>query len=204
MPKQFLEIAGEPILLRAARAFAEHAGIRETVVVLPSDYAVAPPDWLSDLGVKIAVGGAERGDSVWNGLAALDPGLDPVLVHDGARPFVTADIITRVIEGARLGGAIAAVPVADTLKRVQADDLISETVDRADLWQAQTPQGFPRAVLVRAYQNARARGGVATDEAALVELLRQRVRVVLGSPTNVKITRPEDLPLARALAGLAG
>lgn len=204
MPKQFLEIAGEPILLRAVRAFTTHGQIAQTVVVLPSAYATAPPKWLCALGVKIVAGGAERGESVWNGLSALDPGLDPVLVHDGARPFVTEDIITRVIEAARLGGAIAAVPVADTLKGVHADGCIAETVDRAGLWQAQTPQGFLRTLLVRAYQHARARGAAATDEAALVERLGERVRVVLGSPTNIKITRPEDLPLAQALAGLAG
>lgn len=203
-PKQFLELGGKPILLRAVRAFAEHAAIAETVVVLPSAYAVAPPEWLLTLPVKTAAGGAERGDSVWNGLAALDPDLDPVLVHDGARPFVTNEIITRVLEAARGGGAIAAVPVADTLKRVQADGWIAETVERAALWQAQTPQGFPRRLLVRAYERARAEGRPGTDEAELVERLGGRVRVVLGSPANVKITRTEDLPLAEALAGSAG
>jgi 2-C-methyl-D-erythritol 4-phosphate cytidylyltransferase len=203
VPKQFLELGGEPILLRAIRAFEEHAAIAELVVVLPPFYAAAPPEWLRARPVKVVPGGAERGASVWNGLAALDPNLDTVLVHDGARPFVTSDIITRVIQATPGGGAIAAVPVADTLKRVQADGLITETVERATLWQAQTPQGFPRALLVRAYQRARAEGRGGTDEAELVERLGVRVRVVLGSPTNVKITRPEDLPLAEALAGSA-
>ncbi len=174
------------------------------MVVLPLAYAVAPPEWLQILPVKIVAGGAERGDSVWNGLAALAPDVGTVLVHDGARPFVTADVITRVLEAARGGGAIAAVPVADTLKRVQADRWITETVERATLWQAQTPQGFPRRLLLRAYGRARTEGRSGTDEAELVERLGASVRVVLGSPTNVKITRPEDFPLAEALAGAAG
>lgn len=203
-PKQFLEVGGEPILLRAVRAFAEHAAIAETVVVLPPAYAAAPPEWLRRLPVRIAPGGAERGDSVWNGLAALAAELDPVLVHDGARPFVTGDIITRVLEAARGGGAIAAVPVADTLKRVEPDGWIAETVKRATLWLAQTPQGFPRHMLVRAYEQARAEGMPGTDDAELVERLGERVSVVHGSPTNVKITRAEDLRLAEALAGTAG
>lgn len=200
IPKQFLEIGGEPVLLRAVRAFAEHPDVASTVVVLPEQYVAESPAWLHNLGVRIVGGGVERGDSVWNGICALPEDLDPVLVHDGARPFVTADLISRVIAAARASGAVAAVPVADTLKRADADNRVLGTVERAELWHAQTPQGFPRSLLLRAFAQARADGVQGTDEAMLVERLGETVRVVPGSVANLKITRPEDLILAEALA----
>lgn len=198
--KQYLEIAGQPVLLRAILPFLHHPRIHQTVVVLPPEDAAAPPPWLAALGVHIVPGGAERGDSVWNGLRAVGEDADLVLVHDGARPFVTADIIDRVLEGCTYGGAIAAVPVTDTIKQVGDDGTITGTPDRARLWQAQTPQGFPRAALVRAYDRAHEGGVAATDDAALYERYAGPVRVVMGSYRNLKVTRPEDLPAAEALA----
>lgn len=197
--KQYLEVAGEPVLLRAVRPFVDHPDIAAVVVVLPPDDAADPPAWLVALPVRIVAGGAERGDSVWNGLAALPATADPILVHDGARPFVSAAVIDRVLAGARSGGAVAAVPVTDTIKQVNAANRIEGTPERSRLWQAQTPQGFPRAILFRAYEEARAAGIPATDDAALCERIAP-VHVVLGAPENLKITRPADLPIAEALA----
>lgn len=197
--KQYLEIAGSPVLLRAVLPFLHHPRIHHTVVVLPAEDAASPPAWLACLAVRIVAGGAERGDSVWNGLRAAGDDVDLVLVHDGARPFVTADVIDRVL-GAAADGAIAAVPVTDTIKEVRDDGVIAGTPDRAKLWQAQTPQGFPRAGLMHAYRQAQNEGVAATDDAALYERYVGPVRVVMGSYANLKVTRPEDLAVARALA----
>lgn len=200
VPKQYLELLGEPILLRSVRAFLAHPGIDWTVVVLPAADAEDPPAWLRRLEVRVVAGGAERGDSVWNGLQATPPEAELVLVHDGARPFVPAEVIDRVLAGAAAGGAIAALPAADTLKEVGADGVIRATPERSRLWQAQTPQGFPRAVLLEAYRRAREAGYAGTDEASLCERLGVPVRVVPGSPLNLKITHAADLDLAAALA----
>jgi 2-C-methyl-D-erythritol 4-phosphate cytidylyltransferase len=198
--KQYLEIAGEPVLLRAVLPFVFHPHVDEVVVVLPPEDVASPPVWLKALDLVLVSGGPERGDSVWNGLAALTGDVETVLVHDGARPFVTRDVIDRVLEAARGGGAIAAVPVTDTIKEVGSDGVVAGTPDRARLWQAQTPQGFPRRELVRAYERARAEGVAATDDAALYERYAGAVRVVMGSHRNLKVTRRADLALAEALA----
>ena len=197
--KQYLQLAGVPVLLRAVRAFTLHPAIAQVVVVLPPEDAAAPPPWLAELGVTIAAGGAERGDSVWSGLQAVSPDVDRVLVHDGARPLVTREVIDRVIAGCGDEGAIAGVPVTDTIKSVDAEGLVAGTPDRATLWQAQTPQGFPRRRLVDAYRHARADGVVATDDAAVYERYAGPVRVVMGAPENLKVTRPGDLEIAEVL-----
>lgn len=198
--KQYLEVGGAPVLLRAVTPFVHHPGIGTVVVVLPPEDVAVPPDWLAGLPVVLVAGGAERGDSVWNGLAATPSDAPAVLVHDGARPFVSAAIIDRVLDACGQSGAIAAVQMTDTVKEVGADRVIRGTPDRASLWRAQTPQGFPRAGLVHAYERARAEGVAATDDAALYERYVGPVRVVAGSERNLKVTRPTDLVVAEALA----
>jgi len=197
--KQYLEIGGIPVLLRAVLPFLVDPRIHQVVVVLPADDVEAPPPWLASLGVDIVAGGAERGDSVRNGLAAVEDDVDFVLVHDGARPFVSSGVIERVLDAAPRA-AIAAIPVTDTIKQVDEDGTIAGTPDRARLWQAQTPQGFPRAGLVGAYDRAREDGIAATDDAALYERYVGPVRVVTGSYRNLKVTRPADLAVAESLA----
>lgn len=198
--KQYLEIDGEPVLLRAIRPLVHHRAVEQVVVVLPADDAEQPPQWLRDLPVTLVAGGAERGDSVWNGLAAVDQGVDVVLVHDGARPFLSPEVVDRVLEAAAEGGAIAAIPATDTIKEVDQEGRVIGTADRSRLWHAQTPQGFPVAVLREAYRRARSEGWQVTDDASLCERAGVRVRVVLGAFENIKITRPSDLLLAEALA----
>jgi len=202
VPKQYLEIAGEPVLLRALRPFLDHPRIARTIVVLPPGDAMDPPSFLRGLPIEIVPGGAERGDSVWSGLQSVeeDDGIDAVLIHDGARPFATRGVIDRVLDACVGGGAIAAVPVTDTIKEVASDGTIAGTPDRARLWQAQTPQGFPRLGIARAYRLARADGVAATDDAALFERYVGPVRVVMGSHRNFKVTQPGDLAVAGALA----
>jgi 2-C-methyl-D-erythritol 4-phosphate cytidylyltransferase len=197
--KQYLIVGGEPVLLRAIRPFLAHPGIGRVVVVLPAEDVAHPPAWLRDHPVQLAAGGAERGDSVRAGLDAVGA-CGRVLIHDGARPFIDRDTIGRVLEACGEGGAIAAVPATDTIQLVDGSGTIVHTPDRASAWQAQTPQGFPFSALVKAYRTAAEEGVAATDDAALYQRYAGPVRVVMGSYRNLKVTRPDDLPLAEATA----
>jgi 2-C-methyl-D-erythritol 4-phosphate cytidylyltransferase len=204
-PKQFRSIAGVPMLLRAVRPFASHPAVAAVVIALPPALAGRPPAWLGDLGgvrLTIVPGGAERADSVRAGLDALPADVAVVLVHDGARPFVSREIIDAVIAAARAGvGAVAAVPVGDTLKEAGADGRIVRTVPRDRLWRAQTPQGFPRAMLAAAYAAAGEDGP--TDDAGWCERAGFPVHLVADSTRNVKVTTADDFRTAEALARAA-
>jgi 2-C-methyl-D-erythritol 4-phosphate cytidylyltransferase len=206
LPKQYLPLDGVPILLRSVRPFASHPDVAQVVVVLAPAEAERPPAFLAELmgeTLAIAAGGRERSDSVAAGLRALRAGCEIVLVHDAVRPFVDRGVIDAVIAHARAGeGAVAAVPVSDTIKEVVGADptLIGRTVPRAGLWRAQTPQGFPRRLLEQAYAQAGAGASGATDDAALVEDCGGTVRLVPDSPRNMKITTRDDLAVAEALA----
>ena len=207
VPKQFLPVGGVPVLLRALRPFAGHPEVARVVVVLAPPHAERPPAFLAPLagaGLTIVAGGRERADSVAAGLRALGAECEVVLVHDGARPFVERRVIDAVIAHARAGdGAVAAVPVSDTLKEQAAGDptLVSRTLSRERLWRAQTPQGFPRRLLEDAY--SRAHDATVTDDAALVEACGAAVRLVPDTSRNFKITTRDDLSLAEALAASA-
>ena len=206
--KQFQPVAGVPMLLHALRPFLSHPDVADVIAVLPADAAASPPEWLAGLlgeRLRAVAGGATRMDSVEAGLRALPAECRIVLVHDGARPFPEPAVIDAVIGQARRGaGAIAAIPVADTLKEAEpvagGASRVRCTVPRAGLWRAQTPQGFPRALLETAYATARAAGRNGTDEAALVEQAGGEVVLVADSPTNLKVTSPGDLRLAEAIA----
>ncbi len=204
--KQFRELAGVPVLLRALRPFVSHAEVACTVVALPAGAAAAPPEWLGPLvgdRLRVVPGGRERGDSVRAALAALPPECVLILVHDAARPLVSPDTIDAVIAAARQGGgAVAAVPLGDTLKAVAdgpAPFTVERTISRAGLWRAQTPQGFPRPLLERAVHAALADGVQGTDDAELVERIGASVQIVPDQPTNLKLTTQADFILAEAL-----
>jgi len=202
-PKQFRRIAGVPMLLRAIRPFASHPRVREIVVALPEEHASAPPEWLAAVmgdRLRVVAGGATRAASVRRALEALDPACVLVLVHDAARPFVSAVEIDAVIAAAEQGtGALVAVPVSDTLKRSEDGRHVAATASRTGLYRALTPQGFPRGMLAEAYAAA---GETldATDDAGLVEAVGGRVVLVPGRTTNIKVTTPDDFVLAEALA----
>lgn len=205
-PKQFRDLAGVPVLLRSLRPFTSHGDVACTVVALPAEAAAAPPEWLTPLlgtRLRVVAGGQERGDSVRAALAALPAECTVVLVHDGARPLVSTDTIDAVLAIARRGGgAVAAVPLGDTLKEVAegpASFTVRRTIPRAGLWRAQTPQGFPRALLERAAQAALADGVQGTDDAELVERIGGVVQVVPDQGTNLKLTTQGDFALAEAL-----
>ncbi len=197
--KPFLELAGEPILMWALRPFLQHPRVVAVAVALNEADHAAPPGWLvdSDPRIRVVRGGATRGDSVREALGALPDGVEVVAVHDAARPLVTREIIDRCLAEVRTGrGAVAGWPAVDTLKEVAWGGRIVGTPNRDRIWHAQTPQVFPRELLTRAYREA-ARDGISdTDDSALVERIGGEVVMVSGSPFNLKITRPEDLPLA--------
>ena len=198
VPKQMLDIGGQTILQRSVAAFTAHTRVTEVIVVLPTDVAAEPPGWLNE--VRIVTGGKRRQDSVAAGVDALHPDAEIVLVHDAARPFVSAALISRAIDAAVThGAAIAAVPVTDTVKRVEGTDAmpaIAETLARDTIYLAQTPQAFTTRVIREAV--ALGRSGVdATDESALAERAGHSVRIVPGESGNVKITTAADLDAAR-------
>ena len=204
-PKQFRPIDGVPMLLRALRPFAAHPEVDRVVVVLPAGYVTGPPEWLAALAgerLRLVAGGAARPDSVVAGLGALPPETRVVLVHDAARPFVSRSTIDAVIARARTGvGAVAAIPMGDTVKDVDDDRRVARTIPRARLWRAQTPQGFPLQMLVAAHARlADAHDRSATDDAELCERAALPVEVVVDSPGNVKVTTAEDFRIADALA----
>ena len=211
VPKQYLELGGVPVLLRAIRPFASHPDVCCTAVVLPPGDTEAPPPWLAELvgdSLRLAAGGAARADSVRAGLAALPAGCAVVLVQDGARPLTRSTTVSAVIAAAREGfGAVAAVPLGDTLKEVRQEGSplrVLRTVPREGLWRAQTPQGFPRPLLERALARAARDGYTGTDDAELVERAGGEITIVPDSPDNLKITTPDDLDLARRLLDAGG
>ncbi len=203
IPKQFLLLRGQPILHHTLQAFEASGLVDSVILVVPEkDFAAAKKQWLQgyDIVKKIVVGGKERQDSVYNGLCALDCDTDVVLVHDGVRPFVSADMIQRAIEAAKdYGAAITAVPVNDTIKLADADGFVAKTVDRRGLWRIQTPQAFQYAVLNEAFQKAMQDSYYGTDEGSLLEYAGKKVKIIEGSEMNIKITRREDLILGEAI-----
>lgn len=201
--KQFRWIAGKPMLLHSLQTFMAHPRVIAVVCVLPMRYAGDPPPWIFQCDVDrllVSVGGRTRTESVANGLDDLADEADIVLVHDAARPFVDTATIDRVIAGVeRSGPTVAALPVVDTLKEVDAGHRVVRTVDRANLWRAQTPQGFPRQLIVDVHREARTRHLTATDDAALCEQLGHAVSMVRGDERAMKITEPADFARAEAL-----
>lgn len=200
-PKALLALGGRPLLLYSIEAFAQAKSVREVILVLPPGRVAAV--WrklgpaLAHAGVtKVVAGGARRQDSVLRGLTLSDAESDVVLVHDSARPFVSAAIIARVAGAAwKNGAAIPAMRTRDTIKKVGKGDRVVETPDRSVLWSAQTPQGFRRRVLALAYAGGHGKAD-ATDDAQVVERAGGTVVVVEGEPSNIKITSREDLNVA--------
>ena len=201
--KQFRWVAGKPMLLHSVQAFHARRDVAMVVCVLPKAFVGDPPPWLFQCDIDrllLSVGGRERTESVANGLEDLPDEVKVVLIHDAARPFVSNATIDRVIAEARCGrGAIAALPVVDTLKEVDDAGSVVRTVERAALWRAQTPQGFPRDLIEQAHAKARSERISATDDAALFERLGLPVVVVRGSERAMKITDEDDFARADAL-----
>jgi 2-C-methyl-D-erythritol 4-phosphate cytidylyltransferase len=195
--KLLLQVGDRPLIAYSLACFDAHPRI-DNIVIVASEANAEALRAIAGAFPKsqVVLGGKRRRDSVMCGLEALDA-CNIVVVHDGARPLVTADLIDAAIDGAlEVGAALCAVPVSDTVKRGDVAGLVRGTVSREDLWLAQTPQAFRLDLLRRAHA---AHDIDATDDAALVELIDAPVRLVLGSRQNVKVTTPEDLTLVEAL-----
>lgn len=202
-PKQVLSLAGRPILQRSVEAFSRSSRISEVIVALPDELAADPPDYLRDAGprVRVVAGGARRQDSVARAFAVASPEVDLVVIHDAARPLVTDALIARTIDAAgAAGAAIAALQATDTVKRGSAEGRIIGTLDRREVFLAQTPQAFQVDVLRAALSRA-ASATPATDEAMLAEQAGYAVMLVEGDRRNLKITTQDDFDMAERLLG---
>ena len=200
-PKQFLQLAGTPIIFHTLKPFELCDSIQEVIVVLPPEASAAFLAQAGKFGLRkltrVLPGGVTRADSVKRGLMAIRSATaEIVAVHDGVRPFVTVEEISETVEAARRdGAAILATPVTDTIKVVDGDTVV-ETLARQHLRQALTPQCFRYDLLREAYDVANVNDPALTDESALVERLGHKVTIVEGSPRNIKITTPRDLLIA--------
>ena len=205
IPKQFLSLGGRPILTHSLLVLQASPVIHEIILAVPQaerqyclDHIVATGEF--GKVTKVVAGGAQRQDSVRHALGEVSEETEIVLVHDAVRPFLTEEMVRRVVAAAvEHGAAIIALPMRDTVKYVGTDGIIERTVDRRPLWLAQTPQAFRRAWLEEGHRKALLGGVQATDDAHLVELTGKPVMVVEGSGENIKVTRPEDLVIGEAI-----
>ena len=188
IPKQYRNINGKPMLALAAEAFWNCGFVDNVCVVVNEDYDPKVLDFLNPDTI-LTLGGAQRQDSVYNGLRSLPKDTDIVLVHDGARPFVPMEVIERVVDGALVSGAaIPCIKPKDTIRNEAG------TLDREEIHMVQTPQGFNIELILEAYEKAFDEGYYGTDDASLVDRIGKMVSLVQGSESNIKITTPEDIP----------
>ncbi len=202
--KMFLELNGCPVVAHTWRRFDEAPGIDEIILVIREGAEPVFTELARKLGVRrpfrFAHGGKERQDSVWNGLAALSPGAEIVAIQDAARPCTPPALISQTIEAARrMGAAVAAQAVTDTIKESSDGKRVERTLDRSRLWAVQTPQTFRVEIIRSALAEARRRGVILTDDTAACELVGQPVELVVSTQPNPKVTRPEDIPLIETL-----
>ena len=209
-PKQYLTIGNLPLLVYSLQIFQELEEIGEVILSVPAadrEYCwrkIVQPFGLEKV-TKVVAGGARRQDSVRNGLAAISDRPDGVLVHDGVRPFIDQVMVRKVIDCAgKTGAAVVAMPIHDTVKRVDPSGIIQETLKREELWQIQTPQVFRYDWLVEAHQQAQEHQWDVTDDAALIERMGYPVSVVEGSCFNIKVTKPDDLVFGKAILETIG
>lgn len=201
MDKAFLSLGSKPIVAWSLLAFQTCIDIDSIILVVRKDQVLAAKQVVQMFGISklltVVAGGGKRQDSVMAGMEAMDPETRLVVVHDGARPCVTADLISETVRYAkRHGCAIAAARIWDTVKLVEKGNTVDRTLDRTKLWAVQTPQAFSADLLKRAYKAVVEKKATVTDEAGAVELLGEPVRLVEWTRPNIKITTVEDMPLA--------
>jgi len=201
--KQYLPLAGRPVLAHSLTLFENCNLINKIILVVPEDdFDYCRNNILPMLKSKInlVAGGRERQDSVYNGLIAVGENNGIVIIHDGVRPFANNEMLESCIRGAKKHGAcIVGVPIQDTLKKISILNNIEKTIERNNIWLAQTPQAFQYEIIRKAHENARLRGHTGTDDAFLVEQIGNPVKIVKGNKNNIKITTREDLKLAQAM-----
>lgn len=198
--KQFIKLNDKEIITYTIEKFYNNKNINDIVIVVKEDEAEFFKKEILDKysfnNIKIAYGGKERQDSVYNGIKALDKNCKYVLVHDGARPFVNEDIINRSLEEVqKYKTVVVGVPVKDTIKVVNNNNDIVDTPNRSTLWSVQTPQTFDYNVIKRAYEDAFDNNFYGTDDAMLVERIGYTVKMIYGSYNNIKVTTPEDIDM---------
>ncbi len=212
-PKQYLDLAGLPVLSRTLMVFDDHPAVHMIfLVVAPEEISFCESHILSTVAWKTEImlipGGEHRKDSVYEGIKAAQQRMDDheiVLIHDGVRPFVSGEMITDCIDcAAKWGACIYGVPVSDTLKQVDSWGVIAGTVSRENVWMAQTPQAFSLKWIKDGFERVIEKGLLVTDDAAVLERCGKPVRILPGSKNNIKITTPEDLHFALFLLGEAG
>jgi 2-C-methyl-D-erythritol 4-phosphate cytidylyltransferase len=196
--KIFLEIAGRPVIAHTWQRFVEAKCIDEIIIVVRDGMQPAFEELAKAFNLskrcKLVAGGAERQDSVWNGLQAVSDETDIVVIQDGARPCTSEALIEATVAAAReAGAAVAAQPVTDTIKESVSGKFVDRTLDRSRLWAVQTPQTFHLEIIQRALAEVRNRGLHVTDDTTACELIGQRVQLVSSVQPNPKVTRPEDL-----------
>lgn len=202
--KCLAKVDGQPMFLRSLQLFVNREDVGETVLVVsPADEGAIKDKYganLGFLGVKMAVGGAQRSDSVANGLAQVSPEAEYIAIHDAARPCTSTEMIDRVFgEAVKTGAAILAAPLRGTIKRGSGAGVVDETVSREGLWEAQTPQVFRREIILVAYAKRGEFPGEPTDDAQLVEAVGHPVHLVASDLSNLKITAQGDIALANAI-----
>lgn len=202
--KLFLEVAGQLVITHTWRKFEQAGCIDDLVLVVREGMQNVFHELAAAQNFRkpyrLVAGGAERQDSVWNGLQALDPKTEIVAIHDAARPCVTEELMAATIQAAReSGAAVAAQKIVDTIKEAGEGGVIARTLDREKLWSVQTPQTFRAEIIKRAIGTAYERGLRLTDDTAACELIGQAVRLVAGATPNPKVTTPNDLPYVELL-----
>jgi len=210
MRKQYLDLSGRPVLAHSIMTFDSCGLVDEIFLVIPKEdveYCQNKILSLLDLNnqINLVHGGAERQDSVYNGLQAISKNTDTVVIHDGVRPFIKPEELKECILGSKkFGACILGTPASDTLKSVDKSDIIETTLPRENIWLAQTPQAFQYDLILKAHETARRDRYVGTDDASLVERLGEDVKIINGGRFNIKITKKEDLAVAKAMfdAGL--
>ena len=202
--KQFLKLQNKEVIAHTIDKFYNNENIGEIIVVVREDEAeffkINIIEKYGYKNIKIAFGGSERQDSVYNGLKMVDENCKIVLIHDGARPFVNNETIDNAIESAKENKCvIVGVPVKDTIKVIDENNNVCDTPDRSTLWSIQTPQVFDYSLIMKAHEKAREDNYYGTDDSMLMEYFGQKVKVVEGSYNNIKITTTEDLKIGEEI-----
>jgi len=198
--KPFILLGGRPVIAHALDVLRKLGGVKEIILVVNKKDLKATGAHFGGRRVKIIEGASTRSGSVYNGIKVLNPGCDIVLIHDAVRPFVTADMAQRCIRAAgRFGAAVCAVPVVPTIKSADSHGFVASTSDRSRLWEVQTPQAFKRDLIIKAFKNAGRLNSSITDDAMLVERMGRKVKLVMGSYRNIKITTPNDIKIAEGI-----
>jgi 2-C-methyl-D-erythritol 4-phosphate cytidylyltransferase len=202
--KQFLELNGKSVIEITVSVFDECQSIDDIIVVVAKEDVESTKELLKDQKkVKsVVAGGAERQDSVYNGIEAITPESeeDIVVIHDAARPLITKEIISKAVTEAKVSKAVVVgIPSKDTVKTISPENMIMETLDRSSIWLVQTPQVFRYPIIKQAYDRAQKINYKATDDSKLVERMGISVKMIMGSYENLKITTKEDLAMAEAI-----